>query len=518
VPNYLRTPCEEIAIGKETAPTGLPKNHNYILLATILGSSLAFIDGTIVNIALAAMQDALHASINQVQWVVEAYALTLSAFLIVGGSLGDIYGRRLIFLIGILIFTLSSIACGLSLTMMQLIIARAIQGVGAALLVPGSLALISASFPEERRGQAIGTWAGFTSIMTAAGPVIGGWLIEHTSWRWIFFINVPLAIIVVIVTLTCVQESKNEEQSGKLDILGATLIVIALGAIIFGLIEWQNKTSFIFIAEILGVVALLGFFWVEVHSSSPMLPLKMFRSRNFSAANMITFFLYFPLYGALFFLPLDLIQIQGYTATEAGAALLPLILLMFLLSRWSGGLVKKIGPRIPLVVGPSIFAVGYPLFIPANTGSSYWTGFFPAAVLLGLGMAISVAPLTTVVMSSVAKNFVGAASGVNNAISRISGLLAVAGLGLVMTMIFNQQLEERLKISSLPINVKKEIITQESKLADIKTNDELAHQIVRESFIDAYENILWIAVVLCIMSSLTAGIFISKKELDFFKK
>lgn len=512
MPNYIRTPCEEISIGKRTSPNQLPKNQNWILLATILGSSLAFIDSTIVNIALAAIQDALHASINQLQWVVEAYALTLAALLIVGGSLGDIYGRRLIFLIGIIIFTLSSIACGFALTMTQLIIARAIQGVGAALLVPGSLALISASFPEEKRGQAIGTWAAYTSIMTAAGPVFGGWLIEHMSWRSIFFLNIPFAIIVFIVTLICVRENLNERQKGRLDIIGSFLLVIGLGAVIFGLIEWQNKTSFVYIAEILGVCALLGFFWVETHSYSPMLPLKMFRSRNFSAANMITFFLYFPLYGVLFFLPLDLIQIQGYSATKAGAALLPLILLMFFLSRWSGGLVQKIGPRLPLVIGPAIVAIGYALFIPANRGSSYWTSFFPAAILLGLGMAISVAPLTTVVMSSVAKNYVGAASGVNNAISRISGLLAIAGLGLMMTMIFNQQLEERIKVSPLPTNIRQEILVQEYKLADIKTSDKLARQLIRDSFIGAYDTILWVAVALCLMSSLMAGIFISKKE------
>lgn len=480
-------------------------------MATILGSSLAFIDGTIVNVALAVIQDALHASINQLQWVVEAYALTLAALLIVGGSLGDLYGRRIIFLIGVFIFTVASIGCGFSLTMMQLIIARAIQGIGAALLVPGSLALISASFSEERRGQVIGTWAGFTSLITAAGPLLGGWMAQHMSWRWIFFLNVPLAIIVIIVTLAYVEESKNEQQSGKLDIIGAILATIGLGALIFGLIEWQNKFSIILITEIIGVFALLGFFWIEAHSASPMLPLKLFRSRNFSAVNMMTFFLYFTLYGVFFFLPLKLIQIQGYTPTQAGAALVPLILLMFLLSRWSGGLVKRIGPRLPLVIGPIIVALGYALFIPANANSSYWISFFPAVVVLGLGMAISVAPLTTVVMSSIAENYVGIASGINNAISRIAGLLAVAILGLVMTMSFNHQLEEKLKVSPLRVSVKQEILIQKNKLANIKTSDKIAHQIIQESFIEGYRMILWIAVVLSLMSALTAGIFVSKK-------
>lgn len=505
---HLRTPCEEVAITRCSPPTKSSKHEKWILVATILGSSLAFIDGTVVNVALVTIQNVLHATINQLQWVVEAYALTLATLLIIGGSLGDIYGRRRVFLIGVVMFTIASIGCGFAMTIMQLNIARAIQGIGAALLVPGSLALISASFSEEQRGQAIGTWAAFTSIMAAAGPLIGGWLAQHASWRWIFFLNVPLAISVFIVSLLYVEESKNSQLDGKLDLPGATLVVLGLGAIIFGLIEWQHSISTILTIEILGILLLIGFFWVEVHSSSPMLPLTMFRSRNFSAVNVITFFLYFALYGVLFFLPLDLIQIQGYTTTQAGAALLPLILLIFLLSRWSGGLVKQIGPRLPLVVGPTLVALGYALFIPANFRVSYWTSFFPATVILGLGMAISVAPLTTVVMSSISENYVGAASGVNNAISRIAGLLAVAILGLVLTMQFNQQLEKKLSSSTLPSQVQQAIVAQESKLAAIKTSDPLVQQFIQASFISGYETVLWIAVSLSLMSALTAGIFI----------
>jgi EmrB/QacA subfamily drug resistance transporter len=511
VSNYLRAPCEDIVISTTASSEILKKYEKWVLVATILGSSMAFIDGTVVNVALAALQDALHASISQLQWVVEAYALTLAALLIVGGSLGDLYGRRIIFLVGIFVFTVASIWCGLASTITQLITARAIQGIGAALLVPGSLALISASFPEERRGQAIGTWAGFTSIMAAAGPVIGGWLVQYASWRWIFFLNLPLAITVFIVTLHGVTESRNEHRSRKLDLTGAILVMIGLGSIVFGLIEWQYDRTFVVIAETVGVSALIGFFWVEMYSAAPMLPLKMFRSRNFRAANMITFFLYFALYGMLFFLPLDLIQVQGYTATEAGAALLPLILLIFLLSRWSGGLVKRVGPTLPLVIGPFIAAIGFALFIRTNIGDSYWSGLFPAAVVLGIGMAISVAPLTTVVMNSVAEDYVGAASGVNNAISRIAGLFAVAIFGLVMTMIFNQQLTEKLKASLLPINVQQKIISQRVQLADIKTNNKNAQRLIQESFVEGYKIILWIAVTLSFLSSLSAGLFIRRK-------
>jgi EmrB/QacA subfamily drug resistance transporter len=509
--NYLRAPCEAVATKKPS--TIVPAYcEKWILLATILGSSLAFIDGTIVNIALPAIQDAFNATINQLQWVVEAYALTLAALVLVGGSMGDIYGRRFIFLVGI--FTLASVWCGFAMTIMQLILARSLQGIGAALLIPASLALISASFAEEKQGKAFGTWAAFTSIMTAAGPLMGGWLIQHLSWRWVFFLNAPIAIIAFIITLIYVKESKNEDQGEKLDLLGALLVTLGLGAITFGLIEWHNKSSIVITAEIIGICALAAFVWVEARTPFPMLPLKIFRSKNFSAANVITFFLYFALYGVLFFLPLDLIQVQGYTATQAGAAFLPLILLIFLLSRWAGGLLKVIGPRLPLMMGSLIAAIGFFLFAFANARHSYWTGFFPAAVVLGLGMAIVIAPLTTLVMTSVSEDYVGTASGINNAITRIAGLLAIAILGLVMTVIFNHQLEAKLNKSILSISVKQTIIQQENKLADIKTNDLITQQLIRESFITGYQSVLWIATILALISSITAGIFINKKNLS----
>lgn len=510
--NFVRAPCDDVAISPTSTLVLSKRCEKWVLVATILGSSMAFIDGTIVNVALPALQDALHTSISQMQWVVEAYALTLSALLLVGGALGDLYGRRIIFLIGILVFAAASAWCGAAPTISQLIAARAIQGIGAALLIPGSLALISASFPEERRGQAIGTWAGFTAITSAAGPVVGGWLIQHTSWRWVFFLNLPLAATVFIITLLYVAESRNEHQTRGLDIIGALLATVGLGAIVFGLIEREYGLGVVMIAEIVGVFALLGFFAVEKHVLSPMAPLEMFNSRNFCGANLITFFLYFALYGALFFFPLDLIQVQAYTPTEAGAAILPLILLIFLLSRWAGGLVKRFGPRLPLVVGPAIAAAGFALLIQSGIGDSYWMSFFPGTVVLGLGMAVSVAPLTTVVMNSIALDHAGAASGVNNAVSRIAGLLAVAILGLVMTTIFNQQLLTQLKTSTIPITIQHEIVDQRSLLAAIKTNDESARQLIQKSFITGYKVVLLIAVVLSLASSVSAALIIRSND------
>lgn len=489
-----------------------PSSEKWVLTATILGSSMAFIDGTVVNVALPALQNALHASVSQIQWVMEIYALSLAALLLVGGALGDLYGRRFIFLIGVFIFSAASIWCGLATTISHLIIARAIQGVGAALLVPGSLALISASFSEESRGQAIGTWSGFTAITTAIGPVLGGWLIQHASWRWIFFLNIPLAVIVFFVTIIWVDESKNEHQHSTLDVLGACLAVFGLGAIVFGLIEWQYyHVITILIIEAVGICAMIGFFIVETRVSSPMVPLEIFSSRNFSVANLITFCLYFSLIGLLFFFPLNLIQIQGYTATQAGAAFLPLILCMFFLSRWSGGLIKQFGPRLPLVIGPAIAAIGFALF-HTGMGNSYWTSAFPAVMILGLGMAISVAPLTTVVMSSVKEDYLGTASGINNAVSRVAGLLAIAIFGVIMTSMFNQHLMQSLAASSLSIDIQQEVIAQRSQLADIKINNSMVQQIIRESFIVGYNVVVWIAVLLALISSFSAIFLQAKKE------
>jgi EmrB/QacA subfamily drug resistance transporter len=509
VPNFLHGPCNHVSTNLPIK--AVPANcEKWVLLATILGSSMAFIDGTIVNVALPAIQESLHASISQMQWVVEAYALTLAALLLVGGALGDLYGQRIIFLIGILVFTVASVACGIAPTIMILIITRAIQGIGAALLVPGSLALITISFPDERRGQAIGTWAGFTAITSAAGPVLGGWLVQQVSWRWIFFLNLPIAVIVFIVTLLWVSESEKQKQ--KLDIKGAFLATIGFGAIVFGLIEWGNGGVRVIATEILGILALIAFFVVEKYTPYPMVPLGLFKSRNFSGTNLITFFLYFALYGVLFFLPLYMIQVQAYSATAAGAAFLPVILLIFLLSRTAGGLVKQLGARWPLIIGPAIVALGFGLFLNANVANSYWSSIFPGTVVLGLGMAVSIAPLTTTVMNSVASAHAGTASGINNAVSRIAGLMAIAILGLVMTKVFNYHLVEKLKISSIPAPARQEVLRQSTQFANIKTHDESTHRLVQESFIAGYKIVIWIAVALSFFSSLSAAVLIKDEK------
>jgi EmrB/QacA subfamily drug resistance transporter len=392
-----------------------------------------------------------------------------------------------------------------------LIVARAGQGIGGAMLVPGSLALISAGFSEQNRGRAIGTWSGFTSITTAIGPVLGGWFTEHGSWRWVFFINVPIGLIVLVLSLWGVPESKAAGPPKRFDWLGGLLAALSFGGIVFALIESVPA------AGLVGGVLLLTLFYWEARSSSPMIPLRLFRSRDFSGANLLTLFLYSALSGVLFFFPLDLIQVQGYSATAAGAALLPFIVLMFLLSRWSGGLLDRYGGRTPLIIGPVISALGFALFARAGIRAPYWTTFFPATLILGLGMATSVAPLTTTVMNSVEQSFVGAASGINNAVSRVAGLLAVAAFGALLTGIFQNTLERKLNSLDIPAPEKAHIKAQRSKLAAARTRDIRGRQAIDEAFVSGYQAVLWSAVGLALASSLSAAMLVSGGRLRTLK-
>jgi EmrB/QacA subfamily drug resistance transporter len=445
----------------------------------------------------------------------------LSAFLLVGGSLGDHYGRRRIFLIGVIIFAIASAACGFAGTIAQLIAARALQGFGAALLVPGSLAIISNSFSEQERGPAIGTWSAFSAITAGIGPVFGGWLIEHVSWRAVFFINLPIAVLVILISLRYVAETAERDRD-PVDWVGATLAVLGLGALVYGLIE-SSRFGFgnrmVMCALLAGGLLLILFIVVEWRSSHAMLPLTLFRSRIFTGTNLLTFLLYAALGGTLFFVPLNLIQVQHYSPTAAGAALLPFILIMSLLSRWAGGLVTRYGAKLPLVVGPVIAAAGYALYILPSVGGTYWTTFFPAVIALGLGMTISVAPLTTTVMNSVPRNRAGAASGVNNAVARTAGLVAIAALGIVMLHVFKSSLDRHLNESASPKKVIESVRTQSTKLAAIEIpqdQDSAMQQAIRraidESFVSGFRMVMLIGATLAAASALTAAVFVGSNR------
>ncbi|MGZ3636356.1 MAG: MFS transporter [Ktedonobacterales bacterium] len=523
--NVTRPPCDVGVIESspvQPAPlTARARNRvgTWVLVATILGSSMAFIDGTVVNVALPVIQIDLHATAAEAQWVVEAYALFLASLILVGGSLGDRLGRKRIFAIGVAVFTLASVVCGLAPTIQVLIAARAVQGIGGALLTPGSLAIISATFDSDSRGRAIGTWSGFTSITSAFGPVLGGWLVQYASWRWVFFINVPLAIVVLAVTLWRVPESRDAQASQQPpDVAGALLATVGLGALTFGLIEWPvlgPGSPLVIVTLLGGAAALVAFIVVERSSPAPMMPLDLFRSRTFSGANLLTLLLYAATGALTYFLPFNLIRLQGYSTTAAGAAFLPFILLMFFLSRWAGGLVKTYGSKLPLVVGPTIAAVGFALFAVPGIGGSYWTTFFPAVVVLGLGMSIAVAPLTTTVMGAAGQDRAGVASGINNAVARVASLLSIAVLGIVVAAIFNSALDGYLATLHVPPDILHVIDAQRPNLAGAQVPASvpeplrsMLQQAVAESFLAGFRVAMVICALLALASAVAAGVLV----------
>jgi EmrB/QacA subfamily drug resistance transporter len=492
-----------------------------VLANSILASGMVFIDGTVVNVALAALQKEFHAGVTQAQWVIESYTLLLSALLLLGGSMGDRFGRRRIFAAGVVLFGVASILCGLVDSIGQLIWARALQGVGGALLVPGSLALISASFPENIRGKAIGTWSGYSAITAAVGPVLGGYLIEHLSWRYAFLINVPLVLGILFLTFRYVPESRGSDAGQRLDWPGALLGSLALGALVYGLVEsstrgWSDPG--VLAACGLAPLALAAFVVAEKRHPAPMLPLGLFRSRDFSGANLLTLLLYAALGGLMFFLPLNLIQVQGYSATAAGAALMPFILFMFALSRWSGGLVDRYGAKAPLVIGPVIAAGGFALFALPGIGGSYWSTFFPAILLLGFGMTVTVAPLTTTVMNALDPARAGLASGINNAVSRAAGLLAIALLGIVMSQAFDHALSRQLRTLRVPPPLLAEVDAQRDRLGAIvlspshpPAEKRAVEHAVAQSFVSGFRWVMGISALLALASAAGAWFLIGGK-------
>ncbi|HEY3606454.1 MAG TPA: DHA2 family efflux MFS transporter permease subunit [Pseudonocardiaceae bacterium] len=405
----------------------------WVLLATVLGSGMAFIDTTVVNVALQRIGTGLHASAASLQWTVNGYTLSLAALILLGGSLGDRFGRKRIFMIGVIWFACASLLCGLAPNVETLISARVLQGIGGALLTPGSLAILEASFEKGDRAKAIGAWSGLGGIAGAVGPFLGGWLIQVASWRLVFLINAPLAVLVLIVAWRHVPESRNPDSPRRLDVTGVLAGAIGLAGLTYGFTAWPAlgvTSPVVLIALVIGIAGIAGFVVTERRSHHPMLPLEVFRSRTFTAANLVTFAMYSALGGVLFLVVLNLQVVAGFGPLAAGTALLPLTVIALLLSARAGGLAQRIGPRIPMTVGPILAAGALVLFTRIGAHASYLTSVLPAVLLLGFGLSLTVAPLTATALGAVEDRHAGVASGVNNAVARAAGLLAVAVLPL----------------------------------------------------------------------------------------
>jgi EmrB/QacA subfamily drug resistance transporter len=521
----IPTPCDEGVIrgGPAPAPGAAARAQPWVLAATILASSLVFIDSSVVNVALPSIQASLDAPVSQTQWIVNAYVLTLGALILVGGAAGDRFGRRGVCMAGIVLFTAASVWCALAMNAALLICARATQGVGGALLVPSSLAIISACFPERERGRAIGTWTGATALTTALGPIAGGWLVDTLSWRAIFLINVPLAVIALLLTVRWVPESRNESAAG-VDWIGGALTVAGLGLLAYGLTGASGagwRQPLVLGALSAAALILLLLLWWEARAAAPMLPLALFRSPTFSGANAITLLLYFAMSGVLFFLPFDLIDVQGYSATAAGAAFLPLSLIMGGLSRWSGGLNERYGARALLIAGSLIVAAGLALFALPLPGAGYWSTVFPAMTVWGFGMVLSVAPVTSTVMRAAGNRYAGAASGINNATARIAGLLAVAVLGVVAVGSFSSALDQRLQAMHTPAAIRQALQPEIQKLSQAQVPPQVdsasraaLRRALNDSFIHSFRMIALICAGCALLSALCAWLTIDRGTED----
>jgi EmrB/QacA subfamily drug resistance transporter len=500
-----------------TAAAG-PQVERWVLAASILGSSMAFIDGTVVNVALPTLQIALGATAAEVQWVVESYGLVMAALLLLGGALGDKVGRRRVFAAGAGLFAAASFGCALAPDIEWLILGRAVQGLGASLLVPGSLALIGACIPPERRGRAIGQWSAASAGAAGIGPLLGGWLVQEGSWRAIFWLNLPLAALALFITLNYVPETR-DPGARRLDLPGASLVTLGLGGLVFGLLEaprFGYGHPIIVAALALGVLLLIGFVMLEARSTDPMVPLQLFRSRTFSGANLLTLLLYAALGGALYFLPFDLIQVHHYSPAEAGGALMPLIVLISVLSGWAGRLVDRYGARGPLIVGPLIAALGFALLALPGTSGDYWTTFFPGITVLGLGMAVTVAPLTTTVMGAVDPERAGLASGINNTVSRAAGLLSIAVFGIAAYHRFNQALGQRLDQLGVSASVQQLLADERKKLAAAEVPPSLPAELrtavraaIESSFVDAFRLVMLLSAGLALGGALCAWLLVA---------
>ncbi|MGH8428415.1 MAG: MFS transporter [Gammaproteobacteria bacterium] len=483
------------------------RDKPWILATAILGSSLAFIESSVVNLALPAIQSNLGATSTNLQWVINAYLLVLGAFMLIGGALGDRYGLRRIFMAGAAIFGAAALACAFAPSLPILTIARLVQGLGGALLVPTSLALIAKHFDENERGRAIGTWAGASALTTALGPVIGGWLVDSWGWQAVFLLMAPFAALTLLIAWWRVPPSPASNKT-RLDYVGALLLVGALGLLIYALANpgsMSRRLILLAIAAVLGV----AFLWREYRFKAPMLPLGLFRSRAFSGTNLMTLLLYFALGGALYFLPFNLIQVHDYSALQAGAAFLPFTLILGFGSTFDGGLIRKFDARLILTVGPLFTALGFIALAIPGVHASFVTGFLPGIVIMSVGMTLSVAPLTTIVMSSVSDTQAGVASGVNNTAARLAGVLAVAILTAVAVAHFTPLLGTQLHQQNVPAIIATQLHAQASRLADLAPPPDISKPLaaaVKTAVANAYVNTFRVLVIICAILAALSGL------------
>jgi EmrB/QacA subfamily drug resistance transporter len=480
--------------------------RTWVLVAAILGSSLVFLEGSVVNLALPSLQGDLHASSTDLQWVVNAYMLMLGAFMLIGGSLGDRFGMRRVFILGSIVFCIGATACGFAPNLALLITARVVQGAGGALLVPACLALISLHYEGPARGRAIGIWAGASALTTSAGPLAGGWLVDQWGWHSVFLLMAPLALVGTALAWWKVPKDGSSKSAAALDYAGATLLAAALGLCIYSLTS-SGGTRWILLAA--SVLSGAGFIWRETKVRTPMLPLGLFRSWPFSGANLMTLLLYAAMTGGAYFLPFDLIQVQGYTALQADAAFLPFVAIMGLGSAFAASLIRRFDPRWVLTVGPCVTALGFLLLALPGKGADYFTGFLPGVVVMGIGMTVSVTPLTTVVMASLGAHQAGIASGVNNTASRLAGVVSVAGMTALAVGLFGPALAHELQSLGVPGSLAAELQAGAGSLAELTApagTSPMLTQAIHNAVGLAYVHTFRWIMVCCALSAAAGGV------------